>query len=85
MRRSMPGLGSVSAALAVLLLGAGVAVADPLPFLSEANLSLVSSHGHDAVREGAGEASSPSRISRSMSVRVCSCNALNRWSCSSPR
>jgi hypothetical protein len=46
----------VFAALAVLLLGARVAVADPLQFLSEATTTLVSSHGNDYVREGSGDA-----------------------------
>jgi hypothetical protein len=46
----------VLAALAVLLLSARVALADPLQFLSEAILSQVSSHGNDSVREGPGEA-----------------------------
>jgi hypothetical protein len=52
----MSGLRPASAALAVLLLGAGVAVAGPLPFLSEATLAQVSAHGNDSVREGPGEA-----------------------------
>jgi hypothetical protein len=43
-------------ALAVLLLGARVAVADPLQFLSEATLTQVYSHGNDSIREGPGEA-----------------------------
>ena len=46
----------VLASLVLLLLGARAALADPLPFLSEATLSLVSSHGNDSVREGSGEA-----------------------------
>jgi hypothetical protein len=46
----------VSAALAVLLLGAGVAVADPPHFLSEATLTQVYAHGNDTIREGAGVA-----------------------------
>jgi hypothetical protein len=46
----------VLAAVAVLLLGARVALADPLQFLSEAILTQVSSHGNDSVREGPGEA-----------------------------
>jgi hypothetical protein len=50
------GLRPVSAALAVLLLGARVALADPLQFLSEATLTLVSSHDNDSIREGSGEA-----------------------------
>ena len=50
------GLRPALAALAVLLLGARVALADPLPFLSEATLTLVSSHGNDSVREGSGDA-----------------------------
>jgi hypothetical protein len=44
------------AALAVLLLGAKVSVADPLQFLSEATLHQVYSHGNDYIREGSGEA-----------------------------
>ena len=50
------GLRPALAALAVLLLGARVALADPLPFLSEATLTLVSLHGNDYVREGSGDA-----------------------------
>jgi hypothetical protein len=46
------------AGLVVLLLGARAALADPLQFLSEATLHLVSSHGNDFVREGSGEATS---------------------------
>jgi hypothetical protein len=53
--RSRPCL--VLAAVAVPLLGARVALADPLQFLSQATLTLVSSHGNDFVREGLGEAS----------------------------
>jgi hypothetical protein len=50
------GLRPVLAGLLVLLLGARAALADPLQFLSEATLHLVSSHGNDFVREGSGEA-----------------------------
>jgi hypothetical protein len=46
----------VLAAVALLLLSARVALADPLQFLSEATLTQVSSHGNDSVREGSGEA-----------------------------
>jgi hypothetical protein len=49
-------LRAVLAALAVLLLGARAAVADPLQFLSEATLTQVYSHGNDSIREGPGEA-----------------------------
>jgi hypothetical protein len=44
------------AALAVILTGACAAAADPLPFLSEATLSVVSSHGNDRTRAGSGVA-----------------------------
>jgi hypothetical protein len=47
----------VLAALAVLLLGATGALADPLQFLSDATLTQVSSHGNESVREGPGDAS----------------------------
>jgi hypothetical protein len=42
--------------LAVLLLAARAMAADPLPFLSEATLSVVSSHGSDTTRAGSGVA-----------------------------
>jgi hypothetical protein len=56
MNQYRSGLRPVLAALAVFLLGARVAVADPLQFLSEATLTQVSSHGNDYVREGPGAA-----------------------------
>jgi hypothetical protein len=56
MNQYRSGLRPVLAALAVFLLGARVAVADPLQFLSEATLAQVSSHGNDYVREGPGAA-----------------------------